>query len=184
MNDDPEISLMQWMSVDELTRYSNALETIEREEALYAELSKEIDPKRPLIEYKEAFESMWRLCAAQDLKTRIVGQTIDRVKATSKAWDKLKEMALAGIAGLVDAGVTPDNCGGSERFWRLVYQHLLKTYGARIKDNPDFQHVQIMQFLKRVLPNRLPEFAFEYRQRGHPILAQVMEQLADELPSG
>ena len=43
--------------------------------------------------------------------------------------------------------------------------------------------MQIMRFLKRVLPNRLPEFALEYRQRGHPILAQVMEQLATEQPT-
>jgi len=36
-----------------------------------------------------------------------------------------------------------------------------------------------MQFLKQVLPNRLSEFALEYRSRGQPILAQVMEQLAE-----
>src|SRR6516164_7419030 len=101
MKDDPEVTLMQWMSVDQLTRYGDALETIEREEALYAELRKEIDPKRPLIEYKKEFESMSRLCAAQDLKMRIEGQTIDRIKATSKGWDKLKEMALAGVERLV-----------------------------------------------------------------------------------
>jgi hypothetical protein len=150
MNDDPEVTLMQWMSVDELTRYSDALETIEREEALYAELRKEIDPKRPLIEYKEAFESCCRSMAALDLKMQMERQTIDRIKATSKGWDKLKEMDLAGIEGLVDAGVTPDSCGGFEYFWSLVHQNILKTCGA-------------------------------LRQRGHPILAQVMEQLADEL---
>jgi len=184
MKDDPEVTLMQWMSVDQLTRYGDALETIEREEALYAELRKEIDPKRPLIEYKKEFESMSRLCAAQDLKMRIEGQTIDRIKATSKGWDKLKEMALAGVERLVDGVLHLMVAVAPRGFGSLFISTFLKPHGAFIKDDPGFRHVQIMQFLKRVLPNRLPEFALEYRQRGHSILAQVMEQLADGLPTG
>jgi hypothetical protein len=150
MNDDPEITLMQWMSVDELTRYSDALETIERQEALYAELRKEIDPKRPLIECKEALECCCCLMAALGLKLQMERQAIDRIKANPKGWDKLKEMDLAGLEGLADAGVTPDNCGGFEHFWSLVDQNNRKICEA-------------------------------LRQRGHPILAQAMEQLADEL---
>jgi hypothetical protein len=59
-------------------------------------------------------------------------------------------MDLAGLEGLADAGVTPDNCGGFEHFWSLVDQNNRKIREA-------------------------------LRQRGHPILAQVMEQLANEL---
>jgi hypothetical protein len=37
-----------------------------------------------------------------------------------------------------------------------------------------------MEFLKRVLVNRLPEFAEQARKRDNVILAQVMEELAEQ----
>ena len=89
MNDDPEISLMQWMSIDDLARYGDALATIDREEALYAELEKKIDLRRLLKidpEYKEAFECMCRWGAAQKLRIRIEYQA--RVRMTNNSTDE------------------------------------------------------------------------------------------------
>jgi hypothetical protein len=99
MNDDPEISLMQWMSIDDLARYGDALETIEREEALYAELLNEIDPTRLLkidlsrihIEYKEAVESVRRLGAALELKIWIEHQA--RVRMLNNSRDERNDQA-------------------------------------------------------------------------------------------
>jgi hypothetical protein len=67
-------------------------------------------------------------------------------------------------------------------FGSLFISKFLKPTAPSSKTIRYFRHMQIIQFLKRMLPNRLPEFALEYRERGHPILAQVMEKLADELP--
>src|ERR1700745_2327637 len=97
MNDDPEISLMQWLSIDDLARYGDALATIDREEALYAELEKKIDLRRLLKidlrrllkidpEYKEAFECMCRWGAAQKLRIRIEYQA--RVRTTNNSTDE------------------------------------------------------------------------------------------------
>jgi hypothetical protein len=96
MNDDPEITLMQWMSVDELMRYSDALETIEREEALYAELRKEIDPKRPLMECKETLDCCCSLMAALNLKLQMERQAFNRIKLPPKAGISSRRWILLG----------------------------------------------------------------------------------------
>jgi hypothetical protein len=62
-----------------------------------------------------------------------------------------------------------------------VYGVILRRWTKLITADPDFRHVQIMEFLTRVLPIRLAEFAEAARERGNPILAQVMEELAGDV---
>ena len=81
---------------------------------------------------------------------------------------------------LVNQGATPNTCRGRQQFWTLVYGVILRRWGKLIQSDLDFRHVQIMEFLTKVLPIRLREFALAAREQGNPILAQVMEQLAQE----
>jgi hypothetical protein len=177
--EDLEVTLMQWMSVDQLDRYSDVLQTIEREKEAVERLKEQIDPKTPLMQYPGAFESFLRLMAAEDRKILIERQLVIQVGGQLRAWEKLGLVACKAIESLVSEGSIPNTCGGSARFFSLMYQQILKTCGASIKEDSDFRQVQIMQFLKKVLVNRLPQFALEYRERGQPVVAQVMEELAE-----
>src|SRR5262245_35821059 len=133
MSDDPEITLIQWLSIDEVARYSDLLTTIEREEAAFEKFKERIDPNVPIIEDKEAFESLNRLLTARNTKQQIEREALQRIETTCDAWDKLKEMALWSIEALVDAGLSPDRCGGSPAFGSLVYQRILEVHAEEIR---------------------------------------------------
>ena len=88
----------------------------------------------------------------------------------------MARLACEAIAGLVNENVLPE---GREKFFVRVCQRILRDRGGELKANESFQHVRILEFLRRVFVNRLPEYAEQYRAQGKAAVAQVMETLAD-----
>lgn len=88
-------------------------------------------------------------------------------------------MACSEIEVMVSDGKSPASCGGKNKFWTAVHVRILERWGSEIKKDRKFKNVEIFEFLKHVLPMRLEEFAESAREHGNPILAQVLEELAE-----
>ncbi len=178
---DIELWAMQLMNPDELDRYGDSLETIEKEQAIQADFAQQArthNPSKKLTsQERDSFlGSIGRRAAALTVKNEMIQKLVGQVPA----WEKLVTMACQTMESLVQEGMTPNKSGGQREFFKLVYHRILRTWGGDIKRDPDFQHVHISEFLERMLVIRLPELAAQYRERGNPILAQVMEELAED----
>jgi hypothetical protein len=178
---DPELWVMRHMNADELDRFTNVLETIEREQAWLDKFHSETDPSTRLMalpakERETLMEHMNRWKSALEEKTNTVGKYADQVYA----WAALIDYSLAAIECLFDQGKF--HLGGiTERseFWRLVYHRILSDRGAELGKDSRFRNVKILEALKDYVAECLPGFAERFRERGNPILAQFLEELAD-----
>jgi hypothetical protein len=132
-------------------------------------------------EREKHLQLRWRLHGALETKTEIVKEVVAKTSGQFSAFKKLAPLAFGAMEELVNDGTTPNKCDGRKKFWALVYGVILRRWTKLITADPDFRHVQIMEFLTRVLPIRLAEFAEAARERGNPILAQVMEELAGDV---
>jgi hypothetical protein len=121
----------------------------------------------------------WMSEHAVELKQEI----IDKLVSQSRGYRKLEPLACEAMEEVVIDGVTPTSCRGAEKFFARVYGVILRQWGKMIATDPAFKNVQITKFLNRAFVNRLADFAAVYRQRGNPILAQVMEELAPRRPA-
>lgn len=176
---DPELWAMEHMSGDELDRFTNILETIEREQAWLDKYHSESDPNTrlmalPVKEREGLMEHMNRWERALEEKTATVAKYANQCPA----WAKLIDYSLAAIETLFVQGRF-DRVANLNEFRRLVYHRILNDRGSEIKGNPEFHNVKILEVLKDWLTDVLPGFAKRFRERGNPILAQFLEELAD-----
>jgi hypothetical protein len=163
-NQNVAIQLMQFLSIDQLARYNDALETID-------ELASGLEP----ADFESAVLKPGSLGEALLTKAEIT----PALARLARAWKKLEPLAFQAIADLVAEGLMPSTCGGEQSYFFLLYQHILEKAGGSIKGDQDFQGVLMLQFLKRLLVARLPGLAIEYRERGQPMVAQAVEELAE-----
>jgi len=188
--DNPELDvrLMEWMSDDQLERYTRILERLETTRAEFdaaMEVWRDYDKEqgRATTEWHpakhRAFETEAAWSEALDAKIAMMKDITKVVGRNVQAWEALAKMALTVMGELVDGGKLPANCGGAGAYWRLIYGRILTEWGDGLRRNPIFRHVRIMEFLTTMLVNRLPNYAEDARQKGNVILAQVMEELAE-----
>jgi hypothetical protein len=158
------VQFMQFLSVDQLARYNDALETIDK-------FASGLDPTHFTVEVLGRSQGPLVKAVLTNAEIR------DVLARLGRAWKKLEPLACQAIENLVGEGLIPTTRGAN--YFLLVYLHIMQQEGGSIKSDEDFQGVSILQFLKRLLVGRLPEFAIEYRERGQPMVAQAMEELAE-----
>lgn len=183
MSEDNELELMKWMSVDQLDRYADLIQQMEDAEVSMEEIKKQMKGREsePLLKvigepkFQKFLFQQGRWHGAMDDKLNI----LKSVSGRFPAWARLLQMACSEIEAMVDDGKSPTSCGGKDKFWSAVHLRILQVYGTEIKKDRKFKHVRILEFLKQVLPTRLEECAAGARAAGNPILAQVLEELAE-----
>jgi hypothetical protein len=92
------------------------------------------------------------------------------------AWGELIDYSLVAIERLFDQGKF-DQVAELNEFWRLVYYRILVDRGSEIGKDRRFHNVKILEVLRDLLTDCLPGFAKRFRERGNPILAQLLEGL-------
>jgi hypothetical protein len=176
---DPELWAMRLMSADELDRFTDILETIEKDQAWLDNFKSEVDPNTRLTALPDKERD--DLMAHMGRWERAVSE---RVKMMSKysnqvyAWVELINYSLAAIETLFDQGKLNREVADRDEFWRLVYHRILSDRGSEISKDRRFRNVKILEVLKDWLTDCLPGFAERFRERGNPILAQALEALA------
>jgi hypothetical protein len=174
LGNDADLRVMQFMTEDELERFTGILETLEKENAWYANFAS--DPQRPLTDEERAawFAHMARWERAMDAKTDLISKYADECEAFAK----LVDYSLEAIEHLFALGKF-DSVTKLSEFWRLVYQRILSTRAADIKADKSFRRVQILRVLNEQCTELLPGFAeIHFRQkRDNPVLAQFLESL-------
>jgi hypothetical protein len=177
---DPELWVMRCMSADELERFTNILETIEREQAWFDKFRSERAPDTPLgslpaKQREELFGNRSRWEKAIDERTAILGKYANQ----SEAWVKLIDYSLSAIESLFDQGKLNREVTERDEFWRLVYHRILIDQGTEIGRDPKFRNVKVLEILKDWVADCLPGFAERFREKGNPVLAQTLEALAE-----
>jgi hypothetical protein len=178
---DPELWAMRHMAVDELDRFTTILETIEREQAWFDNFKSETDPNARLValpakQREDLMAHMSRWEEALDEKTATIGKYADQ----AYAWGELIDYSLAAIESLFDQGKLNREFADRSHFWRLVYHRILIDRGREIGRDLKFRNVKILEVLTEWVADCLPGFAERFREEGNPILAQVLEALADK----
>jgi hypothetical protein len=193
--DNLDIKIMEEMSDQEVERYTRLLE---QEQDARAELDRarsdweayDEQVGHPTCEFhqykKRAMEAYakWSTVVEErmtmvDKVTAMSVATIKALERTIKAWKRLAVMAVGAIEELVNFGRLPDKSLSRRAYWLDVYRVILDKYGAELGRQSIFRHVKVVEFLRTVLPNRLPQLAQEQRDRGKVILAQALEELAE-----
>jgi len=128
----------------------------------------------------EELEKHCALTARFDHAAAVKQEIFDKLVGQSRGYRKLEPLACKAMEQLVNDGVRPTSCGGRAKFFAAVYGVILRRWGNVIATEPAFKNVEIIKFLNHVFVNRLAANAAVYRERGNPILAQVMEELAEE----
>jgi gamma-glutamylcysteine synthetase len=172
---DPELWAMRFMSVDELDRFANILETIEKEHAWFNAFKESATPDGPLTdrERSDFIEHMSTERGAMSERSEMIGKYTNQVHA----WEKLVTYSLTAIESLFEKGKL-DQVDDLNQFWQLVYYRVLIDRGSEIGRDPSFRNVKILEVQKELLTERLPGFAERFRERGNPILAIMLEELA------
>jgi hypothetical protein len=176
---DPELWAMRLMSADELDRFTNILETIEKDQAWLDNFNSEVDPNTRLTALP--VEQREDLMAHMDRWERSVHARVKMMRKYSNqvhAWVELINYSLAAIETLFEQGKLNPEVTETNEFWRLVYHRILSDRGAEIARDRRFRNVKILEVLKDWLTDCLPGFAERFRERGNPILAQALEALA------
>jgi hypothetical protein len=182
-DDDFDVSFMECMSEEKAECYTRILERVESTKAALDAASKEWVDYDEKVGHSTAdmhpakcktLEAMLAWESAIAAKTAM----IEEIRQTGRGWEALAVMAIAVMEELVNAGTLPSNSGGPQKYWPSVYGRILARFGDRLKSDPAFKDVRIMEFLTKVFVNRLPEFAEDARKQGKVMLAQAMEELA------
>jgi hypothetical protein len=178
---DLELEVMRFMSGEELDRFTNILEAIEREQAWLDNFNSETDPNVRLValpakKREDLMAHMSRWEEALDEKTATIGKYANQ----SEAWVKLIDYSLLAIESLFDQGKLTQDVTQQSEFWRLVYHKILSDQGAEIGKDARFRNVKILEVLKDWVADCLPGFAERFRENGNPILAQALEALAKD----
>jgi hypothetical protein len=167
---------MQSMSIDQLACYCDALQRIEASEQAMEEALSKATVEERIEAYWERFD---RLISALNTRDKIIAAVLGHVEGQLQVFDKLKELASNAILNLVDKGLTPNKFQWKDEYLSSMQGLILAKLDASIKADSDFRVVLVRSFLEKVLMKRLPEFALEYRERGQPMVAQAMEELAE-----
>jgi hypothetical protein len=180
---DPELWAMRFMNADELERFTNILETIEREQAWFDKFRSEVAPGTLLrtlpVKQQEALwanRSRWE--KAIDERTAIIGKYANQ----TFAWLELIDYSRAAIERLFDEGKFGRGDIEPNEFWRLVYHQILSDRGSEIAKDLRFRNVKILDNLKEWAAEALPGFASRFREDGNPMLAQMLEALSERKP--
>jgi hypothetical protein len=179
---DPELWVMRFLNGDELERFTNILETFEREQAWFAKWKSSAEPAPntllstlPVKQQEELWGHMSRLEEAMEEKQAMMNKYVDQIPT----WVELIDYSKAAIERLFDQGKFGRDIEPNE-FWRLVYQQIASDRGSEIAKDPRFRNVKILEKLKEWATECLLGFAKDFREKGNPILAQVLEALADK----
>jgi hypothetical protein len=95
------------------------------------------------------------------------------------AWVELIDISREAIESLFDEGKLNREFTDRGEFWRLVYHRILIDRGSEMGKDPKFRNVKILEVLKDWVSDCLPGFADRFREQGNPMLAQMLEKLAD-----
>jgi hypothetical protein len=176
---DFDVRVMHDMTAEDLERYTEFLEEIEKENRWFSERSeksKADDPNRRLTaeEIREHSEHMCRFDVAHKGKLALV----NKYTAITQAYILLMDYTLEAIETLFLAGKL-DHVDSLQGFWIHVYHQILQSHGAAIRQSADWKHVKILESIKEEFTPLLSGFAeVHFRQKKKmPMLAQILERL-------
>jgi hypothetical protein len=177
---DPDLWTMRHMAADELDRFTAILETIEKEQAWFDKFKESVDADPNVVptekERGNIMAHIGQLESALHERNAILAKYADQ----GTAWVELIDYSLAAIESLFDQGKFDLGIIEKDEFWRLVYHRILSDRGTEIGRDPRFRNVKILEVLKDWVSDCLPGFAEHFRERGNPILGQVLEALAHQ----
>lgn len=185
---DPEITFMQWLSIDQLAMYSDTLMAIERAEAELTRLQATTTDPLSDTERNAWIDAMGRLEMAQQTKLDLWGATNARLKSIIQGYERLLPWVVRAIEMLTNNGVTISTAGGRKVFLQRVYAELVREHGQQLAGDPVFRHIRVIEFLSKPFRARCHELAQGYRASGKLFMAGLYDELSEPFredgPSG